>query len=232
MILAIVFVARFPERSRNAFAAAGRQEARHRLCRHERAGVRRCGCRATAAFSPSMGLTLKRSSCAARRRLVAAMASNEIEVGYTGGTAVIGAVANGADLKVLSALTNRVTYDLVVKPGIKRPEDLRGKIFGIQSHRRHGVDGRDPRSGASEARAERDKIAIIAVGDQNVLGSSAGQAARSMRPCSTACRAGRLQALGFPISRGFEQGELPILSSSASSCGSRTFKRTRRWRRI
>ena len=47
--------------------------------------------------------------------LVAAMASNEIEVGYTGGTAVIGAVASGSDLKVLSALTNRVTYDLVVQ---------------------------------------------------------------------------------------------------------------------
>src|SRR5580765_5733032 len=46
--------------------------------------------------------------------LVAAMASNEIEIGYTGGTAVIGAVASGSDLKVLSALTNRVTYDLVV----------------------------------------------------------------------------------------------------------------------
>ena len=65
--------------------------------------------------------------------LVAAMQSNEIDVGYTGGTAVVGAVANGADLKVLSAFTNRVTYDLMVKPGIKRPEDLRGKIFGIQS---------------------------------------------------------------------------------------------------
>ena len=54
--------------------------------------------------------------------LVAAMASNEIEVGYTGGTAVIGAVASGADLKVLSALTNRVTYDLVARPGIKSPK--------------------------------------------------------------------------------------------------------------
>src|SRR5215813_30193 len=65
--------------------------------------------------------------------LVAAMQANEIDVGYTGGTAVVGAVANGADLKVLAAFTNRVTYDLMVKPGIKTPEDLRGKKFGIQS---------------------------------------------------------------------------------------------------
>jgi ABC-type nitrate/sulfonate/bicarbonate transport system substrate-binding protein len=53
--------------------------------------------------------------------LVAAMQANEIDVGYTGGTAVVGAVANGADLKVLAAFTNRVTYDLMVKPGIKTP---------------------------------------------------------------------------------------------------------------
>src|SRR4030095_9840090 len=65
--------------------------------------------------------------------LVAAMQANEIDVGYTGGTAVVGAVANGAELKVLAAFTNRVTYDLMVKPGIKTAEDLRGKKFGIQA---------------------------------------------------------------------------------------------------
>ena len=101
--------------------------------------------------------------------LVAAMASNEIEVGYTGGTAVIGAVASGSDLKVLSALTNRVTYDLVVRPGIKSPEDLRGKKFGVQAI------GGTVWMGAILAlehlglEPERDKIAVIAAGDQTVL---------------------------------------------------------------
>src|SRR5262245_919870 len=38
--------------------------------------------------------------------LVAAMASNEIEVGYTGGTAVIGAVASGSDLDRKSTRLN------------------------------------------------------------------------------------------------------------------------------
>ena len=93
----------------------------------------------------------------------------EIEVGYTGGTAVIGAVASGSDLKVLSALTNRVTYDLVVRPGIKSPEDLRGKKFGVQSI------GGTVWMGAILAlehlglEPERDKIAVIAAGDQTVL---------------------------------------------------------------
>ena len=55
--------------------------------------------------------------------LVAAMASNDIEVGYTGGTAVIGAVASGADLKVLI--------------GADQPRHLRtGSAAGHQDARR------------------------------------------------------------------------------------------------
>jgi NitT/TauT family transport system substrate-binding protein len=65
--------------------------------------------------------------------LVAALTSGDIQIGYTGGTAVLGAAAGGADLKILAAFTNRVTYDLVVRPGIKTAEDLRGKRFGVQS---------------------------------------------------------------------------------------------------
>ena len=84
--------------------------------------------------------------------LVAAMAANEIDVGYTGGTAVVGAVANGADLKVLSAFTNRVTYDLMVKPGIKTPEDLRNKKIRHSSNRRHCLDGRYSGFGTSQSR--------------------------------------------------------------------------------
>src|SRR5438094_9377010 len=101
--------------------------------------------------------------------LVAAMASNEIEVGYTGGTAVIGSVASGSDLKVLSALTNRVTYDLVTRPGIKSAEDLRGKKFGVQSI------GGTVWMGAILALEHlgldpnRNKISLIAAGDQSIL---------------------------------------------------------------
>jgi NitT/TauT family transport system substrate-binding protein len=65
--------------------------------------------------------------------LVAAMTSGEIDVGYTGGTAVVETVASGADFKILSALNNRVTYELVVKPSIKTSQDLKGKRFGIQA---------------------------------------------------------------------------------------------------
>jgi NitT/TauT family transport system substrate-binding protein len=144
--------------------------------------------------------------------LVAAMQANEIDVGYTGGTAVVGAVANGADLKVLSAFTNRVTYDLMVKPGIKTPEDLRGKRFGIQSI------GGTVWMGAILALEhlgldpERDKIAILAVGDQNVL-AQALEAGTIDATVLDGVQSRRLAALGFTTLVDLNKYNLPILSS-------------------
>jgi NitT/TauT family transport system substrate-binding protein len=61
---------------------------------------------------------------------LAALSSGDMHVGLTGGTAVLGAAVAGLDLKILSFLTNRVTLDLVGRPGIKSADDLRGKRFG------------------------------------------------------------------------------------------------------
>jgi len=145
--------------------------------------------------------------------LVSAMASNEIEVGYTGGTAVIGAVASGSDLKVLSALTNRVTYDLVVRPGIKSAEDLRGKKFGVQSI------GGTVWMGAILALehlgldAERDKISIIAAGDQTVLAQAVATGTIDATVLD-GVQSRPLHARGFPILAELDKAKLPILSSS------------------
>jgi NitT/TauT family transport system substrate-binding protein len=145
--------------------------------------------------------------------LVAAMASNEIEVGYTGGTAVIGAVASGSDLKVLSALTNRVTYDLVVRPGIKTPEDLRGKKFGVQAI------GGTVWMGAILALEhlgldpDRDKISIIAAGDQTVLAQALASGTLDATVLD-GVQSRPLHARGFPILAELDKAKLPILSSS------------------
>ena len=144
--------------------------------------------------------------------LVAAMAANEIDVGYTGGTAVVGAVANGADLKVLSAFTNRVTYDLMVKPGIKSPEDLRGKKFGIQAIGGTVWMGAILALEHLKLDPDRDKINILAVGDQNVL----AQALESGTIDATVLdgvQSRRLAALGFPTLVDLNKYNLPILSS-------------------
>ena len=144
--------------------------------------------------------------------LLAAMATNEIDVGYTGGTAVIGAVAGGADLKVLSAFTNRVNYDLMVRPGIKTAEDLRGKRFGIQTI------GGTLWMGAILALEhlgldpDRDKITILAVGDQNIM-AQALEAGTIDATVLDGVQSRRLMALGFPRLVDLNKYNLPILSS-------------------
>ena len=153
---------------------------------------------ASAASLPNTVLTRIRYSFVARRRWSPAMASGEIDVGYTGGTAVVGAVASGADFKVLSALNNRVTYELGGQTGHQnaaRFARTRDSAFRPSAARcgwalfwLWNISDLDP---------DRDKISILAVGDQNVLAQALAPAP-STRRCSTACKAGRLAALAFP----------------------------------
>ncbi len=65
--------------------------------------------------------------------MVASMIAREVPFASTAGTAVVSAVAGGAPLKILATFANRVSSDLIARPGIARPEDLRGKRVGVQS---------------------------------------------------------------------------------------------------
>jgi len=64
--------------------------------------------------------------------LLSGMLSGDIHVGWTA-SGIIAPVAEGADFVIVAGFNNRVTDELIVRPGIKRPEDLRGKRFGVQS---------------------------------------------------------------------------------------------------
>lgn len=143
--------------------------------------------------------------------LVAAMTAGDIDVGYTGGPPIVTAAATGSDLKILCAFTNHVTYDVVVRPGIKAPQDLRGKKFGVQ------VIGGSVWMGAILGLEhlgldpDRDKINLLAVGDQSVL----AQALASGTIDATVLdgvQSRRLQANGFPILAELNKANLPILS--------------------
>jgi ABC-type nitrate/sulfonate/bicarbonate transport system substrate-binding protein len=65
--------------------------------------------------------------------LVAGLASGDIHVGSTGGSATLAAIAGGQDLKIIATFGSRNTFDLMSQPNIKRPEDLRGKRIGLTS---------------------------------------------------------------------------------------------------
>jgi NitT/TauT family transport system substrate-binding protein len=98
---------------------------------------------------------------------IAGLLAGEMQMVYSGSSAAWDAVAGGADLKVIAALTNRLTYDVVARPGIIKPLDLRRKKIGV------GSIGWTVWMGAMLALehlgldSSRDQISILVVGDQN-----------------------------------------------------------------
>jgi NitT/TauT family transport system substrate-binding protein len=65
--------------------------------------------------------------------LVASLLTNEIQMAFTSGVSVLGAAAQGVDLKMLTSISSRVSWKLVANPQIKKSDELRGKRFGVQS---------------------------------------------------------------------------------------------------
>jgi NitT/TauT family transport system substrate-binding protein len=63
----------------------------------------------------------------------AALAAGEVQLGTIGGATVLSAVAGGQDFKIVASQSNRLPYDMVVRPQIKEAKDLRGKRFGVTS---------------------------------------------------------------------------------------------------
>jgi NitT/TauT family transport system substrate-binding protein len=104
--------------------------------------------------------------------LVASLISGDLEVGYTGGTSVLGAAAQGPYLKILSSISSKLTHTMLAHPSLKTAEQLRGKRFGIQSmggttwmHTILGLEhvGLD---------VKRDNINILIIGDSVLIGQS------------------------------------------------------------
>src|SRR5262249_20043710 len=64
---------------------------------------------------------------------VAGRASGDIHFRRRGGSATLAAVGAGHDFKIIAAFSSRNSYDLIARPNIKRPEDLRGKKIALIS---------------------------------------------------------------------------------------------------
>ena len=64
--------------------------------------------------------------------MIAAMKAGTIPIAYGGGSVILDASVTESDLRVLATFTGRMTNNVVARPGIKTPQDLRGKILGIQ----------------------------------------------------------------------------------------------------
>jgi NitT/TauT family transport system substrate-binding protein len=145
--------------------------------------------------------------------LNAALLSGDLQAGYTGGTAVMGAAVGGADLKILAVLTNKVTYDLVARPSIKRIEDLRGKQIGVTSI--GGTNWMGTILGLERLGLEpnRDKISFIVAGDDSVR--TQGILAGALDATAVDGVYSRiLREKGLPVLAEFSALKIPITSAS------------------
>lgn len=100
--------------------------------------------------------------------LVTALAAGDVQIGRTAGAAVLSAISAGHDLKMLATFSSRNSYDVVVRPNIKRVEDMRGKKIAINTFgggtwmgamlwlEHFGLD------------PQRDQIHFQSIGDQGV----------------------------------------------------------------
>ena len=65
--------------------------------------------------------------------LVASLMAGDIDSAFTSGVSVLGAAAQGIDVKMLTSISSRVSWKLMAASQIRKAADLRGKRFGVQS---------------------------------------------------------------------------------------------------
>ncbi len=145
--------------------------------------------------------------------LVASLISGDIEVGYTGGTAVLGAASQGLYLRILSSISSKLTHTIVGNPNLKTTEQLRGKSFGIQSiggstwmHtilalEHVGID------------IKRDHINLLVIGD-SVLISQSLEAGRIDAAVLDGALVRRLKSKGFTLIADMTPANIPMLNQA------------------
>jgi ABC-type nitrate/sulfonate/bicarbonate transport system substrate-binding protein len=62
---------------------------------------------------------------------VQALTAGQAPIASLSGGLAVGPYLNGLDVVMLAGWSNLLTYQLITRPEIRRPEDLRGKIIGI-----------------------------------------------------------------------------------------------------
>jgi ABC-type nitrate/sulfonate/bicarbonate transport system substrate-binding protein len=130
---------------------------------------------------------------------IGALMAGNFQVGFNaGGAQILSAAAQGVDIKIIATFTTRLTHDLVARPGITVPRDLRGKRLGVQ------VLGGSLWLTAMLAlealglEPSRDDVRILVIGDQTVLTQALQSGVIDAAPLDGAFSQ-RLKKQGFPI---------------------------------
>jgi ABC-type nitrate/sulfonate/bicarbonate transport system substrate-binding protein len=142
--------------------------------------------------------------------LLSGMLSGDIQIGWTA-SGIIAPIAEGADFVIVAGFNNRVTDELIVRPGIKRPEDLRGKRFGVQSIGGGGWMGAMLGLEYLGLEPRRDDIRVLVVGDNTVRGQALeGGSIDATSLDGVFSR--KAKAKGFVALADFSQANIPIMN--------------------
>jgi len=104
--------------------------------------------------------------------LIASLNTGDVQFGFTGGTATLGAAVAGLDVRVLAAFADRVQSELVTRPEIKTAADLKGKRIGVTSIGGTGWMSALLVLEQIGINVERDKMQLAAFGDQRVISNA------------------------------------------------------------
>jgi len=101
--------------------------------------------------------------------LAAGLAAGDMDVGYSGGTTVLGAAPAAVELRLIAGFVSRGRGYLVVRPDIKKAADLAGKRIGVQSI--GGTLWMYVKLTLEQLGLEqtRDGIRLLVIGDQTVI---------------------------------------------------------------
>jgi len=147
-----------------------------------------------------------------------ALGTGEVQFAASGGSPVLGAAAAGQDIKIIASPSNRLSYDLVVRPEIKEARDLRGKRFGITSIggtvwlaaylalEHLGLD------------ANRDQIRINAIGNQTIL-AQAIESAQIDATLLDPFLSRRTKSKGLPVLIELQRAKIPFTNTAWAVSG-------------
>jgi ABC-type nitrate/sulfonate/bicarbonate transport system substrate-binding protein len=141
--------------------------------------------------------------------MIAAMKSGTIPVAYGGGSGIVGASASDIDMRILATFTGRMTNNVVARPAIKTPKDLRGKTLGIQ-----GVGGTNWMAALLWLEhfgldLKRDNIMLQGTGEQ-IVRAQALEAGRVDAAVIDMSFSKKLAARGFNVIGDSEKTEIPF----------------------
>jgi NitT/TauT family transport system substrate-binding protein len=142
-----------------------------------------------------------------------ALTTGEVQLSHTGGPPALNALATGYDLKLIATFTHGAYWDIVAKPEIRAPEDLRGKELGVTNIGGTTWIGAILGLEHLKLNPDRDRIKLQALGDQTVL-SQALTSGRIDAILVDPSFTRELKKTGFRVLAELSRANIPFASSS------------------